>query len=66
MMQSGRACLASSGRISGSGLASARMIGRGAIVPTISGVSTPAVEQPRNTSQPATTSASVRADVFWQ
>ena len=42
------------------------MIGCGAIVPTISGVSTPAVEQPRNTSQPDTTSASVRAAVFWQ
>ena len=42
------------------------MIGRVAIVATIAGVSTPAVEQPRNTSPPDITSASVRADVFWQ
>ena len=65
-MQSGFASLASSGRISGSGLASARMIGCRAIVATISGFSTPAVEQPRNTSQSFTTSASVRPLVFWQ
>jgi hypothetical protein len=64
MMQSGRAARASSGRISGSGFASARMIGREAIVFTISGVSTPAVEQPRNTSQSTITSASVRASVL--
>jgi hypothetical protein len=63
MMQSGRTALASSGRISGSGLASARMIGLGAIVLTISGVSTPAAEQPRKTSDLSTTSASVRASV---
>ena len=63
-MQSGLASLASSGRISGSGLASARMMGWSAIVATISRVSTPAVEQPRKTSAPSTTSASVRAAVF--
>ncbi|MCY1209839.1 hypothetical protein D9M72_215050 [compost metagenome] len=64
-MQSGRAALAISGRISGSGLASARISGLAAMVLTMSAVSTPAVEQPRNTSAPLTTSASVRASVFW-
>ncbi len=34
------------------------------MVLTISAVSTPAAEQPRNTSAPLTTSASVRASVF--
>ncbi|MNN70532.1 hypothetical protein D3C81_1863880 [compost metagenome] len=63
MMQSGRAALATSGRISGSGFASARMIGLSAIVLTISPVSTPAVEQPRNTSALLTMSASVRLAV---
>ena len=38
-------------------------LGVGAV---ISGVSTPAVLQPRKTSQPLTTSASVFASVFWQ
>ena len=65
-MESGLAALAISGRISGSGLASARMIGRSAIVATISPVSTPAAEQPRKTSAPRTTSARVRASVSWQ
>ena len=59
--QSGRTCFASSGRISGSGLAIARMIGRSAIRATISGVRTPPVDRPRKTSAPAITSASVRA-----
>ena len=63
MMQSGRTALASSGRISGSGLASARMMGLGAIVLTMSCVSTPGAEQPRKTSASFTTSASVRLDV---
>ncbi|MNV38288.1 hypothetical protein D3C71_1298340 [compost metagenome] len=63
-MQSGRMALASSGRISGSGLASARMMGLGPMVLTISAVSTPGAEQPRNTSAPLTASASVRASVF--
>jgi hypothetical protein len=63
-MQSGLAALASSGRISGSGLASARMIGRSAMLFTISGVTAPAAEQPSSTSAPAITSASVRAGVF--
>ena len=66
MMQSGRTDLASSGRISGSGLASARMMGCVPMVLTMSAVSTPAAEQPRNTSAPSTTSAKVRAPVsFW-
>ena len=63
MMQSGRTALASSGRISGSGLASARMIGWPAMLFTMSGVTTPAAEQPRNTSASFITSASVRAPV---
>ncbi len=37
-----------------------------AIVFTISALSTPAALQPRNTSASFTTSASVRASVFWQ
>jgi len=65
-MQSGRAALASSGRISGSGLASARMMGLGPMLSTISADSTPAALQPRKTSAPATMSASVRASVRWQ
>ncbi len=64
MRQSGRAAFASSGRISGSGFAIARMIGRSAIRFTISGVSTPGPERPRNTSHPAITSSSVFACVF--
>jgi hypothetical protein len=60
MMQSGRTLRASSGRISGLGLASAMMIGRGAIVATISGLSTPAADRPRKMSAPSTISASVR------
>ncbi len=52
MMASGRASLASSGVISGFGLASAKMIGWSAIVATISGLSTPAADSPRNTSAP--------------
>jgi hypothetical protein len=64
MMQSGLTALASSGRISGSGLARARMIGLWAMVLTISCVSTPEVEQPRKTSAPLTTSARVRSSVF--
>ena len=37
-----------------------------AIDVTIAGVNTPPVEQPRKTSAPFTTSASVRAEVRWQ
>ena len=63
MTQSGRASFASSGRISGSGLASARISGVSAIFFTISGLSTPPAERPRKTSAPAITSSSVRARV---
>ena len=59
--QSGRTSFASSGRISGSGFAIARMIGRSAIFLTIAGVSTPPVDSPRKTSAPSMTSSSVRA-----
>jgi hypothetical protein len=47
------------------GLASARMMGLAAMLATISGFSTPAAEQPRNTSAPPMASASVRAAVSW-
>ena len=60
-MQSGRASLASSGRISGSGFASARISGRSDIFLTIAGLSTPPADRPRKTSAPAMTSSSVRA-----
>ena len=63
MMQSGRTAFASSGRISGSGLAIARMIGWSAIRLTISAVSTPPADRPRKMSAPSMTSASVRARV---
>ena len=63
MMQSGRTFFASSGRISGDGFASARMIGRSAIVATISGFRMPPADRPRNTSAPATISASERLSV---
>ena len=58
-MQSGRTDFASSGRISGSGFASARISGLSAIDFTISAVTAPAAEQPSMTSAPAITSASV-------
>ncbi len=50
-----------SGSISGVGLASAMMSGRGPIFFAISGVRTPPAESPRNTSAPPMTSASRRA-----
>ena len=66
MMQSGRTDFASSGRISGSGLASARMMGLPAIDTTMSALIAPAAEQPSTTSAPAIASASVRMAVtFW-
>ncbi len=61
---SGRAASATSYAISGSGFASAKMIGLGAIVFTISGVTAPPLESPKNTSAPASASASVRASVL--
>jgi len=63
MMQSGRTRLASSGMISGYGLASARMIGRSAMVATISGVRMPPADRPRKMSAPSTISARVRLSV---
>ncbi|EWS64178.1 hypothetical protein Y695_02583 [Hydrogenophaga sp. T4] len=66
MMQSGRAALAISGRISGSGLASARMMGCVPMLFTMSASTTPAAEQPRNTSAPFMASARVRALVLRQ
>ncbi len=63
MTASGRTASASSGMISGVGLAIARMIGSRAIAATMSGLSTPPAERPRKTSAPAITSPSVRAGV---
>jgi hypothetical protein len=63
MTQSARASRASSGRISGSGLARARISGRAAIFFTDAGCSTPPADRPRNTSAPSITSSSVRARV---
>ncbi len=60
-----RTACTSSGRISGVGLASAKMTGLARIVATISGLSTPAAERPRKMSAPFITSASVRCSVFW-
>ena len=63
MIASGRTASASSGMISGVGLAIARMIGSRAIPLTISGFSTPPADRPRKMSAPGITSASVRAVV---
>ena len=61
--QYGRTDFASSGRISGSGLASARMMGLSAMDLTMSAVIAPAAEHPSTTSAPTIASASVRAGV---
>ncbi|OQB99691.1 MAG: hypothetical protein BWX79_03068 [Alphaproteobacteria bacterium ADurb.Bin100] len=50
--------------ISGVGFASAKISGRSAMPRTMSCLSTPPAERPRNTSAPWITSASVRASVF--
>jgi hypothetical protein len=63
MMASLRTSATSSGVISGSGLAMAKMIGLSAIDFTISLVTAPLTESPKNTSAPASACASVRADV---
>ena len=63
MIASGRAAFASSGMISGVGLAIARMIGCVPIALTISAVSTPGPDSPRKMSAPGIASASVRAAV---
>ena len=64
IMASGRTLRASSGMISGVGLASAITIGLSAICATISGFNTLPAETPRNTSAPPITSASFRLSVF--
>ena len=60
---SGRAAFATSGMISGSGFASARISGRSAIEGSHSGFSTLPAERPRNTSAPGRISFSVRLSV---
>ena len=52
-----------SGVISGSGLAMAKMIGLGAMVATIAGVTAPLTDRPRKTSAPTMASARVRSGV---
>ena len=64
MMQSGRAALAISGLISGSGLASAKIKGLVPMLLTISALTTPGAEHPKKTSAPTMASASVRSEVF--
>ena len=61
MIASGATARTASGKISGVGLASAKTIGRGAILATISAVNTPGPDRPRNRSAPTITSASVAA-----
>ena len=63
MIASERTARASSGVISGSGLAMAKMIGLSAMLRTMSVVSAPRTDRPKNTSAPATASARVRASV---
>ena len=60
-MASSRTSATSSGVISGSGLAMAKMMGLGAILRTMSLVTVPAAERPKNASAPSRASASVRA-----
>ena len=55
----------SSGRISGVGLARAKIKGCLAINLTISGFNTPPAESPKNTSALGIASSKVRASVFW-
>ncbi len=61
MMASSRISATSSGVISGSGLAMAKMIGLSAIERTMSAVSAPFTDRPKKTSAPSIASASVRA-----
>ena len=63
MMTSSRTACASSGVISGSGFAMAKMMGFGAIDFTISADSAPLAERPKKTSAPFIASSSVRAVV---
>ena len=60
---SGRVAFASSGRISGSGFASARISGRSAIDGSHSGFSTLPADRPRKMSAPGRISLSVRLSV---
>ncbi len=62
-MASGRTFLTSSGVISGSGLAMAKMIGRGAIRSTRPESSAPFTDRPKKASAPFSASARVRASV---
>ncbi len=62
-MASGRSAATSSGEISGSGLASARITGRSASRCSHSGFSTRGADRPMKMSAPASTSASVRPSV---
>jgi hypothetical protein len=64
IIASGRALRASSGMISGVGLASAITSGLSAIALTMSGVSTLGADRPRKMSAPPITSASTRLSVF--
>ena len=64
MMASSRTSATSSAVISGSGLAMAKMIGLSAIDFTMSLVTAPLADRPKNTSAPSSASASVRALVF--
>ncbi len=64
MTASSRTFFTSSGMISGVGFASANTSGRAAMRATISGLSTPPADRPRNTSAPSMISASVRLSVF--
>ena len=64
MMASSRTAATSSAVISGSGLAMAKMIGLSAIDFTMSWVTAPLADRPKNTSAPSSASASVRALVL--
>ena len=63
MMASGRTAFASSGKISGVGLANARISGSFAMRLTMSGLSTPPADSPRKMSAPSMMSPRVRAEV---
>ena len=65
MTASGAAARASSGEISGSGLASAKIRGLLAIRLTMSPLRIPAADNPRKASAPSITSSRVRASVSW-
>ena len=63
MIASSRMRATSSGVISGSGLAIAKMIGFGAMERIMSSVKAPLADRPNTTSAPSSASASVRASV---